>query len=77
MTDSYYANLAFNKNGLWYTPKSPLLLGTQRAKLIEQGKLIEMHITVNDVRSFEYFKIFNAMTEWGMCEPIKANRIEL
>lgn len=75
ITDSYYANLAFERDGQWFTPQSPLLQGTQRTKLINQGKLIEIDINVDDIEHFDHFKIFNAMTEWTMCEAIEVSKI--
>ena len=43
VTDSFYANLAFLKNGIWFTPETPLLLGVQRQFLLSQ-KTIQPNI---------------------------------
>lgn len=63
VTDSYYGNLLFLKNGNWYTPKTHLLGGVQRSYLLEQGLIEEMEIHVSDIRKFEKVKIINAMLD--------------
>ena len=61
LTDSYYANIALYKNGVWYSPKTPLLAGTQRSRLIQNEKLVLIDIAVSELFEFEKIKIFNAM----------------
>lgn len=73
VTDSYYGNLAFLKNGIWFTPKKPLLNGTKRAILIDKEQIIEQQITKEEITSFESVRIFNAMIEFGQIElPVDA-----
>jgi 4-amino-4-deoxychorismate lyase len=64
VTDSSYANIVFRKGKEWFTPWSPLLKGTQRQKLIDQNKIIPEEIKAEDIRSFDTFKLINAMTEF-------------
>jgi 4-amino-4-deoxychorismate lyase len=64
VTDSSYANIVFRKGERWYTPWSALLKGTQRQKLIEEEKIIPEEITVKDIRSFDTFRLINAMVEF-------------
>lgn len=61
VTDSSYANIAFKREGKWYTPHSYLLKGTMRESLLESGKVIEDEIKVGDIPNFEKFKLINAM----------------
>ena len=61
LTDSYYANIALYKNGIWYSPKAPLLAGTQRSKLIQDEMLVLIDIAVSELFEFEKIKIFNTM----------------
>lgn len=68
VTDSYYGNLAFLKDGLWFTPMNPMLEGTRRAQLIENGKLIERQIARDEIQEFDSVRIFNAMIEFGEVE---------
>lgn len=65
VTDSYFANLAFLKNGLWYTPKSPLLAGIRRQCLMEQKKLLPTIIKEEDIEWYEGVSLINAMLSLG------------
>jgi 4-amino-4-deoxychorismate lyase len=62
--DCSYTNIVFYDGVNWYTPESPLLLGTQRSKLIQEGVIITKAIYVNDISSFVKFKCINAMLDW-------------
>jgi 4-amino-4-deoxychorismate lyase len=64
VTDSSYCNIAFRNGKHWYTPWSALLKGTQRQKLIEWQKITEEEITIQDIKSFETFKLINALLEF-------------
>lgn len=64
VTDCSYSNVVFRKDGRWYTPDSPLLQGTMRAKLIRENKIQVREILKDDIRSFDSFKIINAMLEF-------------
>lgn len=61
VTDSSYANLAFEKNGSWYTPKHCLLKGTMRQYLLDNHLIREKAIAVNDIRNFSCVKLVNSM----------------
>jgi 4-amino-4-deoxychorismate lyase len=62
--DASYANLAFFNGSNWFTPKSPLLLGTRRAALIEEGIINEMEIRLQDLYQYKSMKLINAMMLW-------------
>jgi 4-amino-4-deoxychorismate lyase len=62
--DCSYTNIVFFDGSHWYTPESPLLEGTQRAKLIQEGVIIPKVLHVNDIPSFVQFKCINAMIHW-------------
>ena len=64
VTDSSYANIVFRRGKHWYTPWSALLKGTQRAKLLEHDVIQEEEIRVEDIETFETFKLINAMLEF-------------
>ena len=65
LTDISIANVALEKDGNWYTPASPLLKGTQRAALLNEGIVKEQDILVDDLYSFTRIAVFNAMIEFG------------
>ncbi|WP_235298518.1 aminotransferase class IV [Portibacter marinus] len=64
LTDSFYANVAVLKNGIWYTPNQPLLEGTYRSKLLMNEKLVKANISKETIHSFHRIKLFNALLEW-------------
>ena len=68
LTDTSIANIALLKDGIWYTPKSPLLKGTKRAALLHHGMIIEADIHQNDIAQYEKIRLFNAMIEFGEIE---------
>ena len=74
ITDSSYSNLVFLSNGIWYTPKFPLLKGTKREKLLQESKIREADISVDDLYKFESAGLINAMIELEEC-LIKINQI--
>lgn len=63
ITDTSIANLAiFDESlGLWLTPKTPLLKGTSRQKLLQNGFLKEANITKDMLFKAKRFAIMNAM----------------
>lgn len=62
--DSSYANIVFFDGSLWYTPAEPLLEGTQRAKLLEEGIIQARTIHIDELDRFRSFKLINAMLDW-------------
>lgn len=68
ITDTTIANIALLKEGIWYTPKSPLLKGTKRAALLHHGLIVEADIHEDDLSSYEKVRLFNAMIEFGEIE---------
>lgn len=68
LTDTSIANIALLKEGIWYTPKSPLLKGTKRAALLHHGLITEADIHQDDLPIYEKVRLFNAMIEFGEIE---------
>ncbi len=64
VTDTSYCNIVFRKGRRWLTPWSALLKGTQRQKLLERNLIFEEDIRVEDIASFDSFKLINAMLEF-------------
>ena len=60
--------LLFFRDGVWLTPKNPLLKGTSRARLIDEGKLIESDIKVQELRSFSQVALLNAMIDFDVLD---------
>lgn len=64
VTDSSFSNIVFKNGKDWVTPWWPLLKGTMRQKLIETGKIQPEKILEEDIKSFQTFKLINAMLEF-------------
>jgi 4-amino-4-deoxychorismate lyase len=61
LTDTTIANIAFYNGREWITPKTPLLRGTMREKLVNQAFLIPKDINSDDLKHFSNFALMNAM----------------
>jgi len=75
ITDTSIANIALYKNGVWCTPKTPLLRGTTRARLLEEKKIIEKDIYVKDLKEYTGVALLNAMVEFDIIALENAGRI--
>jgi 4-amino-4-deoxychorismate lyase len=64
VTDTNYCNVAFHRDDKWFTPDTPLLPGTQRAFLLDSGRIEEADISENDITKFSHIRLFNAMVSW-------------
>lgn len=66
--DTYYCNVAFKREGQWYTPASPLLHGTMRQYLIDHKQIIPMDIGISELHLYDKIRLFNAMIDFGDLE---------
>jgi 4-amino-4-deoxychorismate lyase len=76
VTDTNFCNVAFQQNGKWYTPITPLLPGTQRAFLLDSGIIEETAISENDIQNFSHIRLFNAMVSWENSPAIDVKFIQ-
>jgi 4-amino-4-deoxychorismate lyase len=72
LTDTTTANIALLKKGKWLTPASPLLEGTTRERLLEEGFLSTADLYIDEIDSFDGFALMNAMIGFI---PIKGVKI--
>ncbi len=61
LSDTTIANVALKIDGQWYTPESPLLEGTTRARLLEEGFLLTAPLSPSDLANASSIAIMNAM----------------
>ena len=61
VTDCSIGNLIFRLGDTWYTPDTPLLRGTQREFLLDQGKIVEREILAEEIDDFEEIRLINAL----------------
>ena len=73
--DGNYANLVFFNGSEWHTPLHPLLLGTHRARLIDENKIIEKNITLSDLSNYTTLKYINAMMLWEESPEIEIGHL--
>ncbi|MFH0710400.1 MAG: aminotransferase class IV [Pseudomonadota bacterium] len=62
ITDTTIANIALFINNQWLTPEIPLLKGTTRSRLIDEGKIIPANISILDALNAPKIALMNAMT---------------
>ena len=66
ITDTTIANIAFFDSKRWVTPKSPLLMGTTRERLLREGKIFQESIYVSDLKNFSKVALMNAMIDFDI-----------
>jgi len=75
VTDSFAANLFFFDGETWFTPNSPLLKGTKRQLLIDQGFVFEKKIRLEDIRSYQKIGLINAMIGFEEMPMIEIEKV--
>ncbi len=68
VTDTSIANIAFFNGRNWVTPKTPLLRGTTRERLVRSGFLLPRDIRRSEIQGFSKFALLNAMIGF---EPVE------
>lgn len=75
VTDSNFCNVAFWDGGRWLTPANPLLPGTQRAFLLDEGIIETAEIHESDIPAFSQIRLFNAMVDWAHAATLDVSLI--
>lgn len=76
ITDTSYSNTVFWDGKMWWTPDTPLLCGTRRAKYLQEGRIKERAIQVNDLENYQGAKVINAMVGLDDAETIDIHQIK-
>ncbi len=71
LKDTSIANIAFYDGLKWLTPKSPLLYGTLRAKLLDEKKIVQRDIKVKDIKNMQNFAIMNSLIGFLEIKDVK------
>ena len=61
LTDTTIANIALFIDNQWLTPDTPLLEGTTRLRLIDEGKIIPARLSISDALKAPKIALMNAM----------------
>ena len=75
VTDSSTANLLFFDGQKWWGNNTPLLAGTQREKLISEGKIKLCEIKISDLHRYQKIGLINAMWDFSNMPVISTNNI--
>ncbi len=75
VTDSFAANLLFFDGEKWFTPTTPLLMGTKRQLLIERGIISEKEIREEDIRSYQKVGLINALIDFQEMPVIAVEKV--
>jgi len=75
LSDTSIANIALYKEGVWYTPSLPLLKGTTRARLLDDGKIVEKNIHIDEVKNYSKVALFNAMIDFDIIQEENIRKI--
>jgi len=71
ITDTSIANLAFYDGTIWYTPEKPLLHGTMRQKLLDDGFLQTRAIKKEELHQYSQVALMNAMLGFKILKDVK------
>lgn len=66
VTDTTIANIAFFDGKRWLTPALPLLRGTTRQRLLDDGKIVEEEVYIQDIERFKQVAVMNAMIDFAI-----------
>lgn len=65
VSDTSFCNIVFENECGLFTPSTPLLRGTKRQKLIDEGLVSECPISARDISTYRRAYLINAMIELG------------
>lgn len=71
ITDTSLANVAFFDGEQWLTPSTPLLKGTTRARLLQDGKIKLATIKPQKIKTYSKMALMNAMLGFKILEEFK------
>jgi 4-amino-4-deoxychorismate lyase len=72
ITDTSISNVAFRDGAEWFTPIHPLLPGTRRMQLLNEGRIKARDIFIDDLQNFQEVCLINAMLDLGeMIIPVQ------
>ena len=63
ITDTTFSNVVFQRNNTFFTPDTYLLNGIKRQKLLQEKKIQEMRINLDDLHTFDAVFLVNAMLD--------------
>jgi 4-amino-4-deoxychorismate lyase len=64
ITDTSYCNIILWDGSRWVTPEAPLLKGTKRQQLLDQGRITTGQVSVKSLGRYSKFMLINAMLDF-------------
>jgi 4-amino-4-deoxychorismate lyase len=77
ITDTTFSNIVFYDGTQWVTPSTYLLNGTQRQRLLREGRIVSREIRVGDLSCFISAKPINAMLDFDATPEIEIASITI
>ncbi|WP_068705280.1 aminotransferase class IV [Paludibacter jiangxiensis] len=77
ITDTTFSNIVFFDGNQWVTPSTYLLNGTQRQRLLREGRIVSRNIKADDLDSFLYARLINAMLDFDSAPFIEMSAIRV
>lgn len=77
LTDTTISNIAFFDGETWFTPKMPLLYGTMRARLVDEGFLQTKDITKKSLTEYSHVALINAMLGFMVLKDLRTSPIQI
>ena len=71
ITDTTIANISLKIDDIWYTPQTPILQGTQREKLLYEGKIQPKKLSIDALHEASQIGFMNAMIGWVIYDKTK------
>jgi 4-amino-4-deoxychorismate lyase len=75
VSDSFAANIVLFDGENWITPDTPLLYGTQRARLLKEKKIFESRVTIDDISSYKKIGLINALNNLEEMPVIETDQV--
>lgn len=75
ITDTTFSNIVFYDGVQWITPATYLLNGTQRQRLLREGRIVSREVRVGDLSRFITAKPINAMLDFDTTPEIETAAI--
>ncbi len=71
LSDTTTANIALQIDDEWFTPAKPLLEGTTRKRLLEEGRLRERDLHIGDLYDCDSLAVMNALRGFEVVDGVK------
>ena len=76
ITDTTISNIALFEDGVWYTPTDPLLKGTVRQRLLDEGFLHTRAIKSEQIANYTQVALMNAMLGFKVLNDLQIVDLE-